>query len=100
MLWIRNLRITGNIHLFTKCVNYLVQKVVLNFQRACRSKHQFEAFTCYVDCQPQEQLICSYEFIGPIPQPAIRGQKPQDSYPIIDLTDCRILQTVTVPVTR
>jgi hypothetical protein len=34
------------------------------------------------------------------PQPAIRGQKPQDSYPIIDSTDCRILQNVTVSVTR
>jgi hypothetical protein len=58
--------------------------------------------TCYVDCQPKEQLLCLF-FINPkelFPQPAIRGQKPQDSYPIISSMDRRILRNVTASVTR
>ncbi len=62
----------------------------------------FVDFTCYVDCQPKEQLFCS-SFINPkepFPQPAIRGLLPQDSYPVIDSTDCRSLLNVTASVTR
>jgi hypothetical protein len=38
--------------------------------------------------------------IRTIPEPAIHGPLPQDSYPLIDSTNCRSLLNVTVFVTR
>ncbi len=62
----------------------------------------FKDYTCYVDCQPKIQLLYPrfMSLKALFPQPGIRGQKPQDSFPIIGPTDRRILLNVTAYLTR
>ena len=72
--------------LISTCPERRIRERVIRDYRKGRAPKRFvfiQHCTCYVDCQPKKQLFCPsfVDLQELIPQPAIRGQKPQDSYP-------------------